>query len=264
MDNTIYPMITQKKFNNINGSNNYPLQKIKIKKIKLSRPKKTRKIDENLKQTLLDNTIAYLDEANKIHYNFQGKNNSRLTPFQIYEKIKLFNLNKLRNKNFMEKIELEMSPNRRVVSLSTNTINYSTMNANNNNKFLLFNYNSLLNEKILMMKMKNNQLKNYGRKKSLERYQQNKQNNSVKISNISKLLVNNCSVYSFLNNENEGLISGRNKKMDKIKIVLKNQKSKDNSSKGFSFVSKDYTAYSSESERNFKILPKINRSIINK
>ena len=97
--------------------NSFSLEKFKIKKIRCTQAEYRKKIEKRFKQLLIDKKKIFFDENNLLHNHLHIKKNFRPTPFQIYEKIKMSNVHKIKGNNLKK---LCLSPKVRSSSISIN------------------------------------------------------------------------------------------------------------------------------------------------
>lgn len=97
--------------------NSFSLEKFKIKKIRCTQAEYRKKIEKRFKQLLIDKKKIFFDENNLLHNHLHIKTNFRPTPFQIYEKIKMSNVHKIKGNNLKK---LCLSPKVRSSSISIN------------------------------------------------------------------------------------------------------------------------------------------------
>ena len=206
MDHRPISHIIQSKIKKNNEQKNasFSLENLKIKKIKYTQDQYKIKIDKVVRKLLLDTyrlksqNNVYFDENNLLHYQIQIKKISRPTPFQIYEKIKSFRNNKIKDNNLDK---LRLSPQTLKSSISANTNNFKknifikSINKKEN-KFRYTNYISPLRKRISKI------TKELINKKD-------KLSNSDNIKDFSKMIIKN-DLTTNNNKYNMKTINGRN------------------------------------------------------
>ena len=230
--------------------NSFSLDKFKIKKIRCTQAEYRKKIEKRFKQLLIDKKNIFFDENNILHNRLHIKKNFRPTPFQIYEKIKMSNIHKVKGNNLKK---LCLSPNVRTSSISINANifqreKYKQSVNQKENKLKYFKYYSPLRERIAKLSF----------------YKKYKLNNSDNTEDdFSNMIIKN----DLTKNENKNKmkygmkkIIGRNNNFD-INFINK-YKTNDYFYKK-SFLNKDnFSFYNSKNDNiRFRNIPKINNSI---
>ena len=232
----------EKQDKEIKKNNSLKFEKFKLRKLKISNAEYKKKIDNIVKNLILEiyninsGKNKNMKENNKINIHFMKKK-VKPTPFQIYEKIKSHKLNNSRENNFKK---FSLSPIAKTSYISTSTKN---INKNNfykiNNKYRYINY-------ISPIKKRNNKTRNNLFDKNI---------NLNENSNELTLILKNYKVNKNKNNNLKNII-GRN-----IENNLSNYKTKNDFYKKSFLSSENLFFYKKINKKNQRNLPKIEKSL---